>query len=74
MEPSQLGAASAPRSKLTMSSPCFKGAPKHEAGKPGEQRRSVLSAARAKGELGWTPEHDLSRGLGETVAWFANKK
>ena len=52
----------------------FKGAPKHEAGKPGEQRRSVLSAARAKGELGWTPEHDLSRGLGETVAWFANKK
>lgn len=52
----------------------FKGAPKHEAGKPGEQRRSVLSAARAKGELGWTPEHDLSRGLGETVAWFASKK
>lgn len=52
----------------------FQGAPKHEPGKPGEQRRSVLSAARAKGELGWAPEHDLSRGLGETVAWFASKK
>lgn len=52
----------------------FAGAPKHEPGKPGEQRRSVLSAARAKGELGWAPEHDLSRGLAETVAWFASKK
>ncbi len=52
----------------------FKGAPRHEPGKPGEQRRSVLSAQRAKGELGWAPEYDLSRGLAETVAWFANKK
>jgi UDP-glucose 4-epimerase len=51
----------------------FDGAPKHEAGKPGEQRRSVLSAQRAKGELGWAPEHDLSSGLAETVAWFASK-
>lgn len=52
----------------------FAGPPRHEPGKPGEQRRSVLSAQRAKGELGWAPEYDLGRGLEETVAWFAAKK
>lgn len=42
----------------------------HEAGKPGEQRRSVLSYNRATGQLGWKPEVAIEEGLHKTVAWF----
>ncbi len=38
-------------------------------GKPGEQRQSVLSPAKAKAELGWTPKYDVERGLAQTVEW-----
>ena len=42
----------------------------HAPGKPGEQRRSVLSYALSEKELGWTPTVDFEEGLRRTVAWF----
>ena len=42
----------------------------HAAGKPGEQRRSVLSYQKAQSMLGWTPQVNLDDGLTRTVAWF----
>ncbi|MCC7383748.1 MAG: NAD-dependent epimerase/dehydratase family protein [Deltaproteobacteria bacterium] len=51
----------------------YTGEIKHEAAKPGEQRRSVLDGGRARRELGFAPECTLERGLGETVAFFASK-
>src|SRR2546428_8760370 len=39
-------------------------------GAPGEQRRSVLDAARAKTRLGWSATTSLDEGLAKTVAWF----
>jgi UDP-glucose 4-epimerase len=38
--------------------------------RPGEQRRSVLDAGRAKALLGWTPATVLDDGLARTFAWF----
>jgi len=29
-----------------------------------------LSAARARGELGWTPRYTMEEGIAETVAWY----
>ncbi|MGH7310111.1 MAG: NAD-dependent epimerase/dehydratase family protein [Candidatus Rokuibacteriota bacterium] len=43
-------------------------APVHGPAKPGEQRRSVLDAARAKAVLGWTPSIALDEGLARTLA------
>ncbi|HKC99722.1 MAG TPA: NAD-dependent epimerase/dehydratase family protein [Methylomirabilota bacterium] len=43
---------------------------KHGPAKPGEQRRSLLDAARAKSLLGWTATTPLDDGLTQTVAWF----
>jgi UDP-glucose 4-epimerase len=42
----------------------------HGPAKPGEQRRSLLDAARAKSLLGWQPSTPLDEGLAQTVAWF----
>jgi len=42
----------------------------HGPAKPGEQRRSLLDAARAKSLLGWRPSTLLDEGLTQTVAWF----
>lgn len=39
--------------------------------RPGEQRRSVISAARAAAVLGWRPETTLSRGLAASFEFFA---
>ena len=47
---------------------------KHEEGRPGEQRRSVLDFSYSKKELGWEPSVSLAKGLDETVAWFENKR
>jgi UDP-glucose 4-epimerase len=38
--------------------------------RPGEQRRSVISPARAAAELGWQPEVNLDDGLRLTFEWF----
>jgi len=43
---------------------------RREAGKPGEQRRSVLDVSRAAALLGITPAVTLSEGLRRTAAWF----
>ena len=45
-------------------------APRHGPARPGEQRRSVLDATRAKTQLGWTAATPLDEGLERTVAWF----
>ena len=42
----------------------------HGPAKPGEQRRSVLDASRAKSLLGWSTTTPLDQGLTQTVAWF----
>jgi UDP-glucose 4-epimerase len=45
-------------------------AAEHAAAKPGEQRRSLLDATRAKSLLGWSATTPLDEGLNQTVAWF----
>jgi len=45
-------------------------APEHGPARPGEQRRSVLDATRAKALLGWTATVSLDEGLMKTVTWF----
>jgi UDP-glucose 4-epimerase len=45
-------------------------AAEHAAAKPGEQRRSVLDATRAKTLLGWSARTALDEGLTQTVQWF----
>jgi UDP-glucose 4-epimerase len=46
---------------------------RHGEGKPGEQRRSVLSFERAYEQLGWSPQIALDQGLAETVDWFRTR-
>ena len=36
----------------------------------GEQRRSVLSNAKAKQVLSWAPQVDVERGMAQTIAWY----
>lgn len=43
---------------------------RREAGKPGEQRRSVLDVSRAAAVLAFTPAVPLPEGLRRTAAWF----
>jgi len=42
-------------------------------GRPGEQRRSVIAAARAGRELGWHPEVALEEGLRRTYRFFQER-
>jgi UDP-glucose 4-epimerase len=44
--------------------------PGHGPARPGEQRRSVLDATRAKALLAWTATVSLDEGLMKTVTWF----
>lgn len=46
----------------------------HGPGKPGEQRRSVLSYERTKQSLNWEPSMDVRDGLVETARWFRDRK
>jgi UDP-glucose 4-epimerase len=46
---------------------------KHAEGKPGEQRRSVLSFERSSAELGWKPTVSIEDGLTKTVEWFRTR-
>jgi UDP-glucose 4-epimerase len=45
----------------------------HAAERPGEQRRSVISAARAKKSLGWRPLVELHDGLVRTLDFFKER-
>ncbi len=42
----------------------------HAPARPGEQRRSLLDATRAKSLLDWSATTPLDEGLNQTVAWF----
>ena len=46
---------------------------RHEPGKPGEQRRSVITAAKAGRVLGFVPEVSLKEGIAETMAFFRSR-
>jgi len=46
---------------------------KHAPARPGEQRRSVVSIAKAATSLGWTPQVPLEEGLKRTFHWFAEQ-
>jgi UDP-glucose 4-epimerase len=46
----------------------------HAAERPGEQKRSVISPARAEKELGWRPEKKLADGLEETFKYFKQQR
>jgi UDP-glucose 4-epimerase len=46
----------------------------HAPARPGEQKRSVISAARAERELGWRPEKKLADGLEETFKYFKQQR
>jgi UDP-glucose 4-epimerase len=52
----------------------FPTAANHAAQRPGEQRRSVISSARAHRELGWVPQKKLADGLDETFQFFRAKR
>ena len=38
--------------------------------RPGHDQRYAIDASRIDDELGWTPDHDLTSGLRETVEWY----
>ncbi len=46
----------------------------HAAARPGEQKRSVISPARASKELGWRPEKKIADGLEETYKYFKQQR
>ncbi len=46
----------------------------HAPARPGEQKRSVISPARAEQELGWRPEKKLADGLEETFKFFKQQR
>ncbi len=48
-------------------------APVHGPSRPGEQRRSVLDASRAKAVLGWSPAITLDEGLARTLVHFEGR-
>lgn len=53
---------------------CGVEAPEHHGpGKPGEQKRSVISPRLAGEVIGWRPEVGLAEGIGKTVAFFRDK-
>jgi len=51
----------------------YKLKPVYEAARPGEQQRSVISAARAARELNWRPQVTLRDGLAKTFAYFKQR-
>lgn len=47
--------------------------PRHGPARPGEQRRSVLDASRARTLLGWAPSTSLDDGLARTLRYFEER-
>ena len=46
----------------------------HEAARPGEQKRSVISPAKLTAATGWKPALPVADGLARTFAWFAERQ
>lgn len=46
----------------------------HQAARPGEQKRSVISPARAQQTLGWAPQKKLADGLEDTFKYFKEQR
>ena len=42
--------------------------------RPGHDRRYLLDSTKLRRDLNWTPKTEFERGLGETVAWYANQR
>ncbi|HET9930247.1 MAG TPA: dTDP-glucose 4,6-dehydratase, partial [Polyangiaceae bacterium] len=38
--------------------------------RPGHDQRYAVECGKIERELGWTPRHDLTSGLRETVRWY----
>lgn len=49
------------------------GTVKHAPARPGEQMRSCVNNAKARRELGWTPEVSFTDGLSATYQYFASR-
>ena len=47
--------------------------PQHGPAKAGEQKRSVISAAKIGRELGWKPQIPLAEGLKRTLEYFRSR-
>ncbi|REJ73043.1 MAG: NAD-dependent epimerase/dehydratase family protein [Planctomycetota bacterium] len=47
--------------------------PPHGPARAGDLRSSLVDAAKARQELGWTPQVDITEGLHRTVDWFAHR-
>ncbi len=52
----------------------FPTAAEHAGERPGEQRRSVISPARAEATIGWRPEKQLKDGLEDTFKYFKDHR
>jgi len=42
--------------------------------RPGHDRRYAINAAKAKRELGWSPQETLATGLGRTLDWYLTNR
>ena len=44
------------------------------ADRPGHDRRYAIDTTKLRTRLGWTPRHDLDRGLAKTVQWYLSNR
>jgi len=49
-------------------------AKKYVPDRPGHDRRYLLDSSKIRGELGWSPQLAVERGIGETVQWYRDNR
>ena len=64
---------------LFAASPVARGQPaesliEHVPDRPGHDRRYAINYAKARGDLGYSPNLDLHAGLRETVQWYVSNR
>ena len=42
--------------------------------RPGHDRRYAIDASKIERELGWRPQHDLAKGLADTLRWYLDHR